>query len=120
MLDRRTLLMTSAASIAMGVVPGGSNAAEQAPKADVTSDRLNKMFDAFVKEQLDHIPELATSLGLDVGPRAAERSELADRSRAEAQRLKALTAEQLRRLRSFDRGSLDAKDAVSYDVVLTD
>lgn len=117
MLDRRDILMAGAAAAAFSAVPHVSFAA---PAADngVTSPGLAQLFDSFVSALLDRYPELATSLGLDVGARAKERSELSDRSRAAAVRFKAVIADGLKRLRAFDRASLDAKDAVSYDVVL--
>jgi uncharacterized protein (DUF885 family) len=121
MLDRRNLLATSAAAaIAMGIpgrafaanMPGGTADTAEASK------NLNALFDAFVNEQLDHAPEGATSLGIDTGSRAHQRSELSDHSLAEADRLKALIADQLKRLETFNRASLNTGDAVGYDVVM--
>src|SRR5439155_27373719 len=57
-------------------------------------------------------------LGLDKGPRAHQRRELADRSLAEARRIEAMVASQLKRLQTVDRNALNAKDQVGYDVVL--
>ncbi|HSC18327.1 MAG TPA: DUF885 family protein [Rhizomicrobium sp.] len=119
MLDRRHLLATSAAAaIAATLPPAAVAAAASGAARDDASRKLNALFDAFVNEQLDHAPEAATSLGIDTGPRARQRSELSDRSLAEADRLKALTASQLKRLEAFGRASLDPKDAFGYDVVL--
>jgi uncharacterized protein (DUF885 family) len=121
MLDRRNLLATSAAAaIAIGI-PGRAFAADMpGSTADnpEASKKLNALFDAFVNEQLDHAPEGATSLGIDTGPRAHQRSELSDHSLAEADRLKALIADQLKRLEAFNRASLNTSDAVGYDVVM--
>src|SRR3569623_74837 len=118
MLNRRNILMTGAAAVALGGLPAGRAAMQGPAKDGVTSADLNRLFDDFVSEQLNEIPELTTALGLDVGARAHERSELTHRSLAEATKLKALIVDQLRRLKAFDRASLDAKDTVSYDVVL--
>jgi len=115
MLDRRTLLMTGAAASAMtALAPSAIGAA-----APATSPHdLNLLFDQFVNELFDRVPELVTALGLDVGARAHQRRELSDRSLAEVQRQHEMTASQLKRLKSVDRASLSAKDGVSYDVVM--
>ena len=118
MLDRRNLLMSGAAAAAVGAIPHSARAqVSTAGGGTEPSARLDGLFDTFVNEQLDHAPEQVTSLGLDVGARAHQRSELADRSLAEAERLKRLVADQLRRLSAFDRRGLNAKDSVGYDVV---
>lgn len=86
----------------------------QGPSA---SKALNALFDQFMKENLDQSPIQVTSLGLDHGERAHQKSELDDLSEAAIARSKALTARQLSRLQAFDRKSLSAADAISYDVV---
>jgi uncharacterized protein (DUF885 family) len=114
MLDRRNVLMTGVAAAALsGFSPTAFAAAAQPADA-----RLNRLFDEFVNEQLDHAPEGATTLGLDVGKRAHQRGDLAQRSLAEAETLKKLVAEQFRRLETVPRNALNAKDAIGYDVVL--
>ncbi|HEY4114938.1 MAG TPA: DUF885 family protein [Rhizomicrobium sp.] len=116
MLDRREILMTGAATAALaGFAPAAAAAAAANP---AVSKNLNAAFDAFVNEQLDHAPETVTQLGLDTGKRAHQRSELNDRSLAEIARVQALTEDELKRLKAFDRNTLNAKDAISYDVVL--
>lgn len=116
MLDRRNLLMSGAATFAATALLHPTLALSAG--ANDNSAALAKLFDAFVDEQLDHSPEGATSLGLDKGPRAHQRSELGDRSLAEAGRINAMTADQLKRLEAFDRNALNGKDQISYDVVL--
>jgi uncharacterized protein (DUF885 family) len=118
MLNRRNLLATSAAAAIAAGIPRQVFAAGAPADTAEASKRLNVLFDAFVSEQLDHAPEGATSLGIDTGTRAHQRSELSDRSLAEADRLKALVADQLKRLEAFNRASLSASDAVGYDVVM--
>ncbi|HEY8697901.1 MAG TPA: DUF885 family protein [Rhizomicrobium sp.] len=119
MFDRRQMLMSGAAAAATAAFSSPSFGAPlPAKSATPGSQPLNQLFDLFVNEQLDHAPEAVTSLGLDTGKRAHQRAELSDRSPAEIGRLKALIASQLRRLRAVDRASLDARDAISYDVVL--
>jgi uncharacterized protein (DUF885 family) len=121
MFDRRDLLMRgAAAAVLVGVSSPGVAATTKTGKVTTSgaSGELAQLFDAFVSEQLDHAPEAVTSLGLDVGKRAHQRAELSDRSLAEAGRLKALVASQLARLEAFRREALNAKDQISYDVVL--
>src|ERR1043165_7195212 len=120
MLDRRNLLMSGAATAAVVSLSHASLAATAAASAGdaAASAKLNKLFAAFVNELLDHSPEGVTSLGLDKGPRAHQRRELGDRSLAEARRIEAMVASQLKRLETVDRNALNAKDQVGYDVVL--
>ncbi|MGA7676438.1 MAG: DUF885 family protein [Rhizomicrobium sp.] len=80
--------------------------------------KLNALFDAFMGETLDRSPEFVTSLGLDTGKRAYQKSILANRSLAEIAALKQLNTSQLARLRTVNRGALAGMDAVNYDVVL--
>jgi uncharacterized protein (DUF885 family) len=117
MLDRREMLMTGTATAALSALVSRTVAAAPAAKADV-SKNLNAMFDTFVNEQLDHAPEGVTQLGLDVGKRAHQRSELGDRSLAEVARVQAFSENELKRLEAVDRSTLEDKDAISYDVVL--
>ena len=71
-----------------------------------------------MQEQLDEAPEFATSLGVDKGSRAHQKSELSHRSLAEVRRFEKLVANQLARLRRIDRSKLSGTDRISYDVVL--
>jgi len=112
MLDRRQVLMTGAASAAF-VTAGAPLAWAQTP-----ADKLNKIFDSFMAAALDRSPELATSLGLDTGGRAWEKSKLDDSSLAAIAGDKKRCAEQLAMLKAFDRASLSGMDQINYDVVL--
>ncbi len=110
MLDRRDLLASSAALLASSATalaagPGGDGA-------------LNTLFDQFMKENLDNSPVTVTSLGLDTGARAYQKSQIDDASLAGIAKSKAITASQLVRLQAVDRNSLTAKGKVSYDVVM--
>jgi uncharacterized protein (DUF885 family) len=113
-MNRRQLLASGgAATLAGGFIPGA-----RAIGAPGTSAQLNALFDTFVNEGLDLQPEGATSLGLDVGPRAWEKSKLSDRSPAGAKAQVDLAEGQLRRLDALDAGALPAADALNRDVVL--
>src|SRR5436305_2025567 len=108
MLDRRTLLASSAAVLA-------SPALGAPPKS---AAGLSSLFDQFMKENLDNSPLTVSQLGLDTGARAYQKSLIDDSSLAGIAKNKAITASQLSRLKAFDRASLSPKDVVSYDVIL--
>jgi uncharacterized protein (DUF885 family) len=112
-MDRRTMMLSTAAAAAFGAVAPRTPA-----QGSRSSPALQALFDQFMKENLDIAPLFVTTLGLDTGARAQQKSEVDDASEAGIDRQKALTASQLARLRTFDRATLGAADAVSYDVVL--
>jgi len=112
MWDRRTVLKTGAASAALLAFAPATLAKVGASQA------LNELFDAFVQENLDQSPTLATSLGVDTGGRAHQKSEIDEASLAAIARGQKLVASQLARLSAFDRASVDSGDQLSYDVVL--
>jgi uncharacterized protein (DUF885 family) len=110
-MDRRTMMIGSAfAALAA--------AARALPQGADNSKLLNALFDQFMTENLDISPLFVTSLGMDTGARARQKSEIDDGSEAGIERQKALTASQVARLRAFDRASLSASAAISYDVVM--
>jgi len=110
-MDRRTMLIgTAFAAVAA--------AARALPRSVDSSRQLNALFDQFMKENLDISPLFVTSLGMDTGARARQKSEIDDGSEAGIDRQKALIASQLARLKAFDRSSLSTADAISYDVVM--
>ena len=110
-MDRRTMMIGTGFAAAFA-------AARALPQSTDSSKLLNALFDQFMKEKLDISPLFVTSLGMDTGARARQKSEIDDGSEAGIERYKALTGSQLARLRAFDRASLSASDAVSYDVVM--
>ncbi|HEY1707444.1 MAG TPA: DUF885 family protein [Rhizomicrobium sp.] len=114
MLDRRTVLLSGAATVAAGSV-----IAKAAPDAPAASDpaALDALFDKFVDEGLDLSPEGCTSLGLDTGKRYYEKSLLTDRSLAGNAKQKAQNTSQLQRLNAIDRASLNGMDGINYDII---
>ena len=128
-MDRRTMMIrtvvagalaaatTTAATRALAALaPAAGSAAPAGPGAPAPG-ALNVLFDQFMKENLDLSPTLATSLGLDTGARAPQKSKIDDASEAGIEQQKALTSSQLSRLQAFDRAALTGNDAVSYDVI---
>jgi uncharacterized protein (DUF885 family) len=117
MLDRRSVLRSGTAITALAIC-GNAVAKTKGAPLSPEAVKLNGLFDAFVNETLDRSPELVTSLGLDKGARAYQKSMLADRSPAEIAALKRINADQLARLRTIKRETLAGMDAVNYDAVL--
>jgi uncharacterized protein (DUF885 family) len=112
MLDRRAVLKTGAAGVAIAAMTRPVFADPAA------SAKLNALFDSFVQENLDQSPLFATSLGMDSGPRAHQKSEFDEVSLAAIAKNQALVADQRKRLEAFDRNSVEGEDRQTYDVVL--
>jgi uncharacterized protein (DUF885 family) len=121
MLNRRRILLSGAATAAVASFTSPVRAATAAmspPAANAEAAKMNAMFDAFVQQGLDRSPESTTSLGLDTGARAYEKSKLDARSLAAIAGDKTTNTAQLRQLLTIDRTKLEGMDAINYDVVL--
>ena len=117
LLDRRTVLLSGAATTALGLVSMPFARADMKPVSP-QAQAMHTMFDTFMDEGLTRSPETTTGLGLDTGTRAYEKSKLDDRSLASIASDKARNADQLKRLKTIDRKSLTGMDGVNYDVVM--
>lgn len=117
MIDRRRLMAATAALASTPLLAHAADAPAPADAAAAEGKKMNDLFNAFVQEYLDRAPELATGVGFDVGPRAHQRSELADRSLATQAKFKAADHEDIRKLHAIRRAVLSPADKVSYDVV---
>lgn len=111
MLDRRSVLLSGAAAGAVALIGVPTVAAEN------NAARMNRLFDSFVSEGLDRSPETVTQLGLDKDARAAQKSQLDDRSLASIADDRKRNADELARLNAIDRNTLSGLDAINYDVV---
>jgi uncharacterized protein (DUF885 family) len=108
-LSRRSLLGASAAGLVL--------AACARPAAD---GDLNAILDQLATDFLRESPEFATSLSVSeeqAGGRYIDR--LSDFSRAGAERTLQIAQAAQTRLQAMNRDSLEARDAVTYDVVTT-
>ena len=113
MLNRRDFFLASTAGIALS----GTAFARPAGGADAA---LDQALEAFYQAALDESPMLATSLGLDTGPRAAAKARLDDASLAAVARHKKLVSDELARLKNIDRRQLGPAAAINYDAALYD
>ena len=101
MLDRRSLLITTAAA---SITPFLRVLADPATAQAVA--KANALYDNFVQARLQRNPELATSLGLDQGALAPLKSRLQDASLAAVAQEKSDNARRLTALKLVDRGAL--------------
>lgn len=110
MLNRRHVLLTAGASLAMA--SGAARA--QAGSAEA---QLKSFLDDLFTQALADQPELATSLGLDAGGKPPK-FKLSKASLAELARSKRQTADDLARARTIDRKALTGMSAVNYDCMV--
>jgi uncharacterized protein (DUF885 family) len=123
--SRRDLLLSGGALALAGCAsptpPAAASAAAAPPPAPsappAPADQLAATLDQFFQEALAESPEFVTQLGLDKGEHAGARFRLTDASLANLERLRALNADQLRRLQAIDRARLTGMSAVNYDAV---
>lgn len=108
-LNRRHLLAFGAATLA---APGALHAAEPASE----DSKLDTLLTAYLERDFDDDPEWVTSLGLDVGARAAQRFRLGDRSVAALARERAEATARLAQVEKFDRAKLGRSAAISHDI----
>ena len=119
-MDRRNFLYATAASAFAPALATAGKAFAQggAVQGDDAHAKLDALFDTLFHEDLRRSPESATQLGLDKGANADLRGKLRDESPAGMAAAKAMTLDQLGRLKAFPRESLSAGDKVNYDVVV--
>ncbi|MEO8812438.1 MAG: DUF885 family protein, partial [Caulobacteraceae bacterium] len=110
MFDRRSFLLAGAASGALAPLLARAASADPA-------GALDALLASFAQADLVRSPQEATSLGLDVGALAPQRSRLAASSLAAFARDKADIAERVARLKTIDRAALGGMAAVNYDTV---
>jgi uncharacterized protein (DUF885 family) len=115
MLDRRKVLAGGAGVAALAAV--GAPAVAQ-----TTSEMADGLIDILLKKHLDKTidsqPELATTLGLDKGPRAKLRGKLNDYSLEQAARDRESTSDRLVELQMYNRDALSNSYALSYDIAM--
>jgi len=120
MLNRRHLLLSGAgaALVAPSLAWGQTGPQAFAPNPALTGEdaKLDRLLIGNFVENLDRSPETVTSLGLDVGPRAAARSQLNDRSIEFIRARQAEAPAKLAEIKAIDRAALSPASQVTYDV----
>ncbi|MFC5372326.1 DUF885 domain-containing protein [Brevundimonas faecalis] len=110
MIDRRSLLLSAAATAA--VSPGLA----QAAVADDADGRLNALLDGWFEADIDEAPEYATNLGLDRGARAGLASKLSEADPAAIRKDRDKAINRWAMLRAFDQTGLSQAGALNYAI----
>lgn len=118
-MDRRTFLAQSsvvalAAAAPLSAAPAGKTATGPTAAADTA---FRELLDRIFRARLSESPEGATRLGLDAGPRAALKSQLSDRSKAEAARDLARAKADLAAIRAVDPATLGPDARLDHEIV---
>lgn len=121
-LSRRSALHILAVSTAGVALPGCTRSLASAPPATpsgspVSASDATAPLDEIAWRLLDHAPETATSLGVDVGEHADLRSRLEDRSPEGKARLAQTLREDMARVEAIDTASLEASTRTSFAVI---
>jgi len=112
-VTRRTLLASSVAAAGIAATPAFAKVAAKAP----ASQSFHATLDAIADRVLALSPEAATSLGVDVGARAALRARLSDRSTLGEARYAAAMDNMMAQVRKTDRAMLSPDDRLRWDTV---
>ncbi|WP_404481314.1 DUF885 domain-containing protein [Novosphingobium sp. BL-52-GroH] len=109
-LSRRNALQLLAAGTATLALPAHAVTTATPPAADA-------VLDGIAWSLLEHVPEGATGLGVDVGPHAGLRGRLEDRSKAGRQAYAATLRQGFAAVRALDATGLDHSTRTSLAVV---
>ena len=115
-VSRRQTIATLGAGVAGLALTAPARAFAPATSGDGTAG-ADALLTSIADNLLAHLPEGATSLGIDTGARAAMRAQLGDRSAAGQQALAATLKADLARVRAFDTAGLDHATRTSLAVV---
>ena len=110
-MDRRQVLATGGAVALTTLLPGAARAASDGDAA------LNAEFERIFQDAVTRSPELATSLGLDKGPRAAAKGMLSPRTVAKRKGDVAQTRAAIARLAKFPAAGLSPAAQLNLEVV---
>ncbi len=112
-MDRRQFVTASGAVAAASLIPSMGFA--QAPAGDA---EINRLFDTIFQTNLQHAPELASSLGLDKGTNAGLKARLSPATAAERAASLARTRSAIVALKKIDLTTLSPAARLNRDVVL--
>ena len=116
-MDRRQMLKTGAAGVALACLAGTRSLLAAGAGASPEDARLLTLLERLMAQGLDRSPETVTSLGLDKGARAGAKSRLDDRSIAAWRADKARNSAQRAALDAIDRAALSPLGRTNYDSV---
>ena len=111
MIDRRRLLQTAAATVA--IAPSLAQAQTASTDAD---GRLNGLLDGWFEADVDDNPERATSLGLDRGARAGLSSRLGEAGPDAIRKDRRKATDRWTQLQGFDQTGLSAEGRLNYAI----
>ena len=110
-MDRRTFMVST--GVAALAARSGVAFAQGAAK----DSALDATFEAIFQKYLDLSPTLASSLGLDKGPRAAQKSQLDDNSASGLQTRLAATRKSIADLKAYQGAALSPAQKLNLEVV---
>jgi len=116
LLSRREAIAAMASAAALSLVPACARDRATPPPGATEADAL-ALLNGLADSLLRLLPESATSLGIDIGARAALRSQLADRSAEGQQRVAKQLRDDLARVTAFDASGLSHATRTSVEVV---
>ena len=116
MLTRREAIAALASAAALPLMSACARYRAPTPAAANEADAL-RLLDGVADNLLRLSPEAATSLGIDTGPRAALRSQLADRSAGGKRRVAQQLRADLERVNALDTSGLSHATQTSFEVV---
>jgi uncharacterized protein (DUF885 family) len=115
-LNRRDLIRSAGAAGAMTLLPACGTARAAIQTGDTAATAL---LDALAEEHLRLVPETATSLGVDVGPRGPLKARLTDASLAGRARTAQWLRSALARLDRLKGASLSEATRANLEIVRT-
>ena len=117
--SRRDMLALAISAATVAALPRVAHSSPDAANSAVTNvnPQFSMMLGNFAEEILKLTPTAATNLGLDVGARAALKSQLEDASPAGEAQWNAQVKSMLARMATLDRTKLNPIEQVRYDTV---
>lgn len=115
-MNRRQLLAQGSIVALASAAPLAAHQAASGPTASADT-AFRTLLDQIFRARLSDSPEGATRLGLDVGARAALKSQLSDRTKAEEARDLARAKADLAAIRAIDPATLGPDARLDYEVV---
>ena len=116
-VTRRTLMTGSVAAAGIAATPALSQGRGKGGTKTTVSQSFNATLDTIADQALTLSPDTATSIGVDVGPRAALRARLSDRSALGQARYAAAVDNMMTQVRRIDRATLSSEDRLRWDTV---